>query len=825
LNDGTNNPRALLNANREKEQAVAGKTAETPEAAPTAKAKSEAKPVADDKPKKKIGFLGIGKKKTTVDPAVDPAAEPAVEVDKAPAEEQTEDQAEQQDHTKNASLPDGVSPNQIGSDDPLLQCLQIVAQMLDRPTTLEALSAGLPLSKDAPAPATLILRAAERAGLRAGLIRKRRVSNISQLSLPCILILKGGNACVLSDMELKRTFRRRPDCTIITPETGGESVVPLDELQEEYSGYAIFAKAEARFDRRTADIRLSSIKRWFWGTLFRFAPIYFHVLLASFVINAFGVASPLFIMNVYDRVVPNNAQETLKVLAIGVVVVYMFDFLLRNLRSYFVDVAGKNADVIIASKLFQQVMAMRMDKRPQSTGTLANNLREFESLREFFSSSTLVAIVDLPFIFIFIWVISLIGGPLAIIPLIAVPIVMIAGLILQFPLRHAVEKTYRESAQRHALLIEALAGVEAIKTAGAEGQMQGNWERLVGLTSESSRTGRIFASLSTTIAMFSTQMVTVLIVIYGVYLIGEKELTVGALVACTILTGRALAPLASIAAMLTRLQQSRIALKALDTIMQVETERANEKGFVHRDHLEGSIEFKNVDFSYPEAQIKAIDDINFKITAGEKVGIIGRIGSGKSTLGRLMMGLYEPQEGSVLVGGSDLRQVDPADLRRNVGYVAQDSYLFFGSVKENIALGARNVDDATILRAARISGVADFIERTPQGYDLPVGERGAALSGGQRQAVSIARAILLDPNVLVFDEPTSSMDNASEAAFRKKLTDIMSDKTVLMITHRGSLLQLVDRIIILDNGKVVADGPRETVMDALKQGHIRGIAN
>jgi ATP-binding cassette subfamily C protein LapB len=286
-----------------------------------------------------------------------------------------------------------------------------------------------------------------------------------------------------------------------------------------------------------------------------------------------------------------------------------------------------------------------------------------------------------------------------------------------------------------------------------------------------------------------------------------------------------LAPLASIAAMLTRLQQSRIALKALDTIMKIETERSNEKGFVHRDKLDGSIEFKNVEFSYPEAQTKAIDDISFKIAPGEKVGIIGRIGSGKSTLGRLLMGLYEPQVGSVLVGESDLRQLDPADLRRNVGYVAQDSYLFFGSVKDNIALGARNVDDATILRAAEISGVADFISRTPQGYDLPVGERGGALSGGQRQAISIARAILLDPGILVFDEPTSSMDNASEAVFRKKLTDIMSDKTVLMITHRGSLLQLVDRIIILDSGKVVADGPRETVLDALKQGHIRGSVN
>lgn len=707
-------------------------------------------------------------------------------------------------------------------DDPMLTCLAMLAQLLDRPTSIAVLSAGLPLPKDGPTPAPLILRAAERAGLKAGLVRKPTVQSINPLTLPCILILEDGGACVLTDVDKKQGRRAERTCTVLMPETNAAQTVALKDLQEQFSGYAIFAKPEARFDRRTSELRLADVKRWFWGTLFKFAPIYTHVLMASVVVNLFGVASPLFVMNVYDRVVPNNATETLTVLAVGVVIVFLFDFLLRNLRSYFVDVAGKNADIIIASKLFQQVMNLRMDNRPQSTGTLANNLREFESLREFFSSSTIIALVDLPFIFIFIWVISLIGGPLAIVPLIAVPIVFLIGILLQIPLRHAVEKSYRETAQRHAVLVEAIGGLEAIKTAGAEGQMQSTWERLVGMSAESTRHGRIFASLSTTIASLATQLVTVAVVVYGVYLIADRQLTVGALVACTILTGRALAPMSSIAAMLTRLQQSRIALKGLDTIMKVDTERSAEKNFVHRDRIEPSIDFNHVSFAYPETQVKVLNDLSFHIEPGEKVGIVGRIGSGKSTVGRLLLGLYQPQDGAVQVGGSDIRQIDPADLRRNVGYVSQDTTLFFGSVKENISFGVRNVDDAMIVRAAQLSGVADFIERTPQGYDLPVGERGSALSGGQRQAVAIARALLLDPPLLVLDEPTSSMDNATEAAFRNRLGEMVGDKTMVLITHRGSLLQIVDRIIIVDGGRIVADGPREAVLDALKRGHIRG---
>jgi ATP-binding cassette subfamily C protein LapB len=466
-------------------------------------------------------------------------------------------------------------------------------------------------------------------------------------------------------------------------------------------------------------------------------------------------------------------------------------------------------------------MAMRLDQKPPSTGALANNLREFESLREFFTSGTIVAIVDLPFIFLFIAVIWLIAGPLAFIPLAIVPVVILVGCILQFPLRSVIERTLRESSQKHAILVETIDGIETIKTTSAEGHVQRTWERFVGLTAESSGQARFISGIATTFSQLAIQMSTVMVVIYGVYRIVDGEITIGALIAATILTGRSLAPLSTIAAMLTRLQQSRAALKALDTIMKVPVERPHDKAFLHRPTLSGQMQFDKVSFKYPRQENAALDQLSFNIEPGERVGILGRIGSGKSTVARLLIGLYEPAEGAVLMDGTDIRQIDPADLRRNVGYVAQDNYLFFGSVRDNITFGAPHMDDRSIFRAAALAGVTDFLRNHPHGFDLQVGERGMSLSGGQRQAITIARSLLLDPPILVLDEPTSCMDNSSEATFKARLLETLEDKTLVLITHRSSLLSLVDRLIVVDNGKVMADGKKEDVLEALKRGHIR----
>ncbi len=708
-----------------------------------------------------------------------------------------------------------VAPSSVDFDEPLLSCLSILAAFLHRPVSTQALKAGLPLRVEGFTP-ELCVRAAQRAGLTASIVRRPRLADISPVTMPCILLLKGRNACVLLHMDADGKAE------IAIPEgAGGTQTLPIDELQSEFTGYAIFARGRFQFDARSSRIELGESRPWFWGTLARFWPIYSHVLLASVLINLFVLASPLFIMNVYDRVVPNNAIETLWVLALGITTVFLFEFMLRNLRSYFVDVAGKNADVIIASDLLHHVMGMRLEERPVSTGALAANVREFEALRDFFTSGTLVVFVDLPFIFLFIGVIYFIAGPIALVPLTVVPIVILVGLILQRPLRGVMERTHQEMTQKHAILIEAIDGLETIKAAAAESRVQGKWEQAVGMTSVSSGHARLISTAATPFAQVAVQMATVAVVVYGVYLIADGELTMGALVACTILTGRSLAPLGAIAGIITRYQQSRIALLALDNLMKKPVERSPDKTFLHVPRMHGNLEFKNIGFKYPGQEITALDGLNLRIRGGERVGILGRIGSGKTTLGRLTIGLYQPTEGAVLMDGTDLRQIDPADLRRNVGYVAQDNYLFFGTVRENIAFGAPHVDDQAILRAATIAGVTDFLRSHPLGLDLQVGERGMGLSGGQRQAVAIARALIQDPPILFLDEPTSNMDNSSEARFRQRLIEILPNKTLVLVTHRSSLLQLIDRLVIVDGGKVVADGPKDDVLNALKQGQIQ----
>ncbi len=708
-----------------------------------------------------------------------------------------------------------IPPSAVDFIDPLLSALTTLSAILQRPISAEALKAGLPHDTATFTP-ELAIRAAERAGLSAQITRRPRLTNILPVTLPCILLLKGQNACVLL------SYPKAGQAEVAISEGGANTkTMPLKELEAQYTGYAIFARPEYKFDKRASDIRLSQPRAWFWGTLAKFWPIYSHVLLASILINLFAIASPLFIMNVYDRVVPNNALETLWVLALGVVTVFVFEFVMRNLRTYFVDVAGKNADVIIASRLLEQLMSMKLASKGPSTGAMANNLREFESLREFFTSGTLVALVDLPFVFLFVAVIYLVAGPVAFVPLAAVPLVIFVGVIMQFPLRSVIEKTHREQSQKHALLVETIDGLETIKATAAEGRVQRSWERFVGLTAESSGKARFLSGLATTFAQVSIQLTTVVVVVFGVHLIAAGEITMGALVAATILAGRSLAPLGSVAAMLTRLQQSRVALRSLDAIMKSPVERPADKTFLHRPRLGGEIEVKEVNFSYPNQESRALDNVSFIIKPGERVGILGRIGSGKSTIARLLMGLYDPEEGSVLADGTDIRQIDPADLRRNIGYVSQDNYLFFGTVRDNIAFGAPHLDDQSVLRAAEVAGVTDFIRTHPHGLDMQVGERGMSLSGGQRQSIVIARALLLDPPIVVLDEPTSNMDNSSEAIFKQRLGDIMRDKTLVLITHRSSLLSLVDRLIIFDGGKVVADGPKDQVLAALKQGQIR----
>jgi ATP-binding cassette, subfamily C, bacterial LapB len=697
-------------------------------------------------------------------------------------------------------------------DDPLLKCLVLLTRFFNHPFSAETLSAGLPLVDSRLTPA-LFVRAAERAGLTAK-VSARPLDGLSPLVMPVVLLLKGQRACILRNVK--------PDgrCEVVDPDSGGALERTLAQLQAEYAGHAILVRQQLQFDARTEHSAVPRVQHWFWGVVRQAWPIYGEVLLASLFINSFAIVMPLFIMNVYDRVVPNETTETLWALAAGVVIVLAFDFGMRTLRAYLIDIAGKRIDVILSSNIFERAMGLRMEARPASVGSFASNVHEFESFREFITSATITALVDLPFVFLFIGVIFWVGGMVGIVPLMAVPLIILVGLLLQRSLGEVILQTFRYAAQKQGLLIESLASVETVKALSAEGVLQRKWEQLVGTIARLGIKARTLSSVIINLSLSIQQFATVGVIVLGVYLIAERELTVGALVACTILTSRALAPLGQVAGLMTRYHQSVSALRTLNNIMQLPVERPANKSFVHRPGIRGEIEFRNVTFSYPGQQTPALQNVSFKLAAGERVGLIGRIGSGKSTIEKLVLGLYRPTSGSILVDGVDVNQIDPATLRKNIGYVPQDITLFYGSVKENILFSAPYAEDAAMLRAAEIAGVTEFVHPSAKGFDLQIGERGEGLSGGQRQTVAIARALLLNPPLLIMDEPTNSLDNRSEEVFKRKLEKALPGRTFMLVTHRASLLTLVPRLIVLDNGRVVADGPKDQVMQALSGGKI-----
>lgn len=702
---------------------------------------------------------------------------------------------------------------QTRNQDPLLSALISVCKLLNTPHSADALTAGLPLVDNKLTPA-LFVRAAQRAHLSTGLV-KRPLDKISKLVLPAILLLNDNKACVLVDINSNQY-------SIILPETDiGEKVVDFETLNDEYTGAAFFIQAEHKFDNRTADSITPKAKHWFWDVIFKSWPIYIEVLVASLLINMVALASPLFIMNVYDRVVPNHALETLWVLAIGVLTVYLFDLIMKSLRGYFIDAAGKRSDIILSATIFEKVLGIKMESRPPSVGAFANNLHEFESFRDFLTSATLTTLIDLPFLFIFISVIYMIGGNIAFIPLSVLPLAILIGVAVQTPLKNTINELFQYSAQKGATLVESLINLDSIKTCGAEGQMQRQWEQNIGQISRLGLKSRFLSSIAVNMTSFLQQISTVFVVILGVYKISEGDLTTGGLIACTILTGRSLAPVAQVASLLTRYHQAKASLSSLNKMMSLPVEREPGKNFLHRPSFKGAIEFKNISFSYPGQPVNALEKISFKIAAGERVGFIGRIGSGKSTIEKLMLGLYEAQEGSILIDGTDIRQIDPSDLRRQVGYVPQDISLMFGSVKDNITMGSRFASDDAILRAAEIVGVTNFVNKHPAGFDMPVGEGGSSLSGGQRQSVAVARALLLSPPIYILDEPSNSMDNSTEEIFKQRFARHLTTETLILVTHKASLLTLVDRLIVMDGAKIVADGAKDIVLEALKQGQIK----
>lgn len=692
--------------------------------------------------------------------------------------------------------------------DPLLDSLRILTELFGRPVASETLAAGLPLEAELFTP-ELFVRAAARQGIASTVVRKR-LSRVSRLLLPAVLLLDNGEACVL-------VKKGRRDAQVLFPDDPGTPrKVKLGELAGDYTGYCIFAHPEPEADGRMGDTPAAVDPRnWFWGTLWRFRGYYLEALIAAALVNILALATALYVMNVYDRVVPNNATETLVVLAVGTALAVGFEFLARTIRSYFLDSAARKADVLLASKLFQQAMSLRMEARPGSSGAFASQLREFESLRDFCASATLAALSDVPFVVFFIWVISLIGGPLWLVPGLAVPAVVLVGLLAQWPLAVTMRKHMRESNLKHGLLVESVENSEELKTLSAEGRLLRRFEDYTALTGASASRSRLISSTMVNFTMLVQQAITISVVLWGVFLIGDGELTVGALIACVIISGRGLAPLGQLAGLMVRYQQARTAYLMLNDLMKKPVERPVGRRFVHRGTIRPRFEFSKVDFSYPGQEGEAITDLSCVIPQGEHVGILGRVGSGKSTLLRLALGLYRPLSGAVMLDGVDIQQLDPAIIRRHVGLIGQSPNLFYGTLRDNLTLGAPWVADEALLSILDVVGLLPLVSRHPLGLDLPIGERGMGLSGGQRQSVSIARSLAMAPQGLLMDEPTSAMDHNTEAHFLDGMKRFLAGRTLLVATHKPSVLALVDRLLVVDAGKLVMDGPRDRVLSEL----------
>ena len=678
-------------------------------------------------------------------------------------------------------------------------CILHIAAHLDRPLTLAALHAaqsgivGDLSIRD-------VIEVTQRAGLQAS-YGKRRLCDFDAGLAPALLLLERNRAVVYHG----RT--KDGQLLIFDPDMGdGIGEVSEENLHKSYTGYAILFRRNHREDVSTGVV--SHTGHWFWSAMAANRWSYIQVALAAALANLLGLSTSIFIMVVYDRILPNEATESLIALTLGVGIALSFDFILKLLRAGFIDRAGQKADMIMGRRVFDQLLNIRMKSRTGSTGAMTSTIREFETLREFFTSATLVALVDLPFIALFVFVIHLVGGPLALVPAMAVPIVLLTGLAVQPLLSRLAEQALADGQSKQSVLVEAVSGLETIKTTAAANAMRGRWENAIERQSSHGARSRALTQFALNLTGFTQQAAQVVIVFYGVFLVTDGQASMGALVASVMLTGRALAPLGQLAQTLTRANQAHSAFRNLNALMQAESERPEGRNWISRPDCKGRISFKDVHFAYPGQTDDTLAGVTFSIEPGEKVAVLGPIGSGKSTVARLLLGLYEPRAGSVMLDNVDIRQIDPGDLRRNVGSVLQDIWLFSGTVRDNIASGAVRPRDEDLIRAGKIAGVEDFVSHNPNGYDLKLAERGEGLSGGQRQAIALARALVGQPPVLLLDEPTSAMDVKTEAKVIERLKQATQDTTMMIVTHRTSLLDLVDRVIVIEGGRISVDGPK-----------------
>lgn len=655
----------------------------------------------------------------------------------------------------------------------------------------------------------LFVSLARKAGFKSKLVNKE-FKDISVLLLPAIIILNDSTSCILEkiDLENKKAVIHINEINEVKEE------VELSKIEDLYAGSMFLLKKDYFENEIKPHLLKGNEEHWFWGTIQKNFSIYKDVVIASILINIFVLMTPFFVMNVYDRVVPNFALETLWAMAIGICVIYVFDMITKFIRSYYIDISSKKIDIIVSSKLFDKILNIKLEHKPKSIGSFANNIKDFELIKSFFSSSTMAVLVDLPFVSLFLIAIYYISGGIVIVPSIFIILILFYSLLIKKPLHKSIEASNEAVSFKNGILIESLNGLETIKSLGASGHLRWKWEESTADISTKSLFTKMLTTSITNINAFFVQLTTIFVVIYGVYAISENELTLGGLIAAVILSSRAIGPMGQFASLISNYEQAKTSYTMLDNIMKIPEERGKNKAAIHKELIEGSFEFKNVSFFYNENK-KVLDTISFNIKKGEKVAIIGRIGSGKSTILKMLMKLYESKEGEIILDGIEIKQIEPSDIRKNIAYVSQDTLLFNGTLKENILYKYPYENDETLLKATKTAQLLDFVNSHPEGFDLRVGERGDTLSGGQKKAISLARALVGNYSTLLLDEPTDSMDIATEKNLINALKDEIKDKTVLLTTHKNSMLELVTRIIVIDNGKIVLDGEKSYVLGAL----------